>query len=99
MPSTKEVCYVVWGTTGEYSDRSEWQVAAYTNKGQAEAHAAKLNELVAPIKDTYWSGEGRRFKTEYDPKFSMDYTGTKYGVVELPLCCHVDEFLEHHSTL
>lgn len=97
----KEVCYVVHGTTGEYSDRSEWQVAVYTNREQADWHAAKLNELVAKFaRDGDATYEERdAFRTEYDPRCNIDYTGVRYGVVALPLCCHVDEFLEHHSTL
>lgn len=30
--------YVVVGTTGEYSDRIEWQVCAYRDEEQAKAH-------------------------------------------------------------
>lgn len=32
--------YVVFGSTGEYSDRSEWPVAVYPVKREAEAHVA-----------------------------------------------------------
>lgn len=77
--------YVVTGTTGEYSDRSEWLVRAYLSETEAEAHAekagAKAAELFATRSNKYRSPpEG---SNEHDPRMQMDYTGTTYFVQEV----------------
>lgn len=39
IPELAQRVYLVMGSTGEYSDRTEWCVAVYTNREQAELHA------------------------------------------------------------
>lgn len=45
--------YVVMGTTGEYSDRDEWAVCAYTSEDSAKTHVeratARARELFERI--------------------------------------------------
>ncbi len=74
--------WVVFGTTGEYSDRDEWPVRAFYSKSNAErlvaAATARANEIFAS--EEYQSGVN-----PYDPEMKMDYTGTTYYVVEVPI--------------
>ena len=37
--------WIVMGTTGEYSDRSEWPICVYTNKQAAEDHVEQATQL------------------------------------------------------
>lgn len=89
--------WVVMGTTGEYSDRSEWPVKAFRDERQAErfAMAAKIraSEIEATRKALGESGEWNNaadqalLKTnELDPDMKTVYTGTDYyamGPIEL----------------
>lgn len=90
--------YLVYGTTGEYSDRCEWFVAVSLNKDYAEQLAIRLNGLCEGVKrcyhwekefdeldeDSEWRKVGKEL-LELDPQFMVDYTGTKYYVDEIPL--------------
>lgn len=83
--------YIVSGTTGEYSDRSDWEVAAYYDKDQADLHAAKANEHAYKARDY-----GAKMENPFDPNMEGDpFTGTKYAVSEMKLFRHIDEFLEN----
>lgn len=91
-----EVTHVVFGMTGEYSDRSEWSVYAFSTSEAAEAYVsfltAKRAELI--VKITGKTGDDwllYEFREElqkqmraYDPEFSEDYTGTRWWVREVP---------------
>jgi hypothetical protein len=81
--------YVVIGQTGEYSDRSEWVVAAYRSEEDAKAHvvAATANADAwhafaqsCEGMDMEWSEQNERKKSAnpLDPFFECDYTGTRY---------------------
>lgn len=78
--------YIVGGTTGEYSDRSDWNVCAYKNEDRAEEHVRK-----AMLRAKELQGEYGRYSAipkgsnEFDPDMQMDYTGTEYyfATVEL----------------
>jgi len=91
--------YVVSGTCGEYSDRSEWTVKAFTTRESANAFA---DRLVATMQEL----GARRVRNEpgwvfperfsapqkihdamgaLDPSFSTDYTGTSYTVYPVDL--------------
>jgi len=79
--------YVVMGTTGEYSDRTEWPVKAFTVKRKAERLITLATEdakrLESERETTYSnSPEG---SSEHDPKIQMDYTGTEYFYYEVEL--------------
>ena len=84
--------YVVFGETGEYSDRSEWPVAAYSTGEMAEARAdslaAKYRELTenGTIITDYDQREAIETAMRiYDPEFRLDYTGTHWYVLSVPL--------------
>jgi hypothetical protein len=81
--------YIVFGTTGEYSDRSEWMVAAYTSEDNAKQHVLKATEHANAWQERRNSHEldaltwGEWYALEkssnpLDPAFKMDNTGTTY---------------------
>jgi hypothetical protein len=81
--------WVLFGMTGEYSDRQEWPVRAY--KDQAEAQAARERcDAYAHSAPDYWH-ETYETRGKYvannpdDPSMCLDYTGTEYGIYELEL--------------
>lgn len=75
----KRTIYVVVGTTGEYSDRSEWLVCAFVKEQDAKdlvVNASRRAQELAATRSSQYSIE--RAANEYDPKMEMDYTGTTY---------------------
>ena len=89
-----ETIYVVHGRTGEYSDRTEWVVAAYTDEASARQHieaaTKRANELqVLAEKD----GRGNIIlDNDFDKGMGMDYTGTSYWYCEIELYGDVLEY-------
>jgi len=91
--------FVVFGSSGEYSDRNEWMVCAFRTEAAAQA---KVTELETKMQELGLTREAHQFTTEYyakreemskqmrelDENFYMDYTGTSYYLVETEL---VDE--------
>lgn len=91
----KRMAYVLWGTTGEFSDRSEWVVAVYLDKERAEEHQRLAEKVVEGKQNLDWE-EKDNLRSLFDPNVQVDYNGTRYYIVEVPLVVHVDEFLELH---
>ena len=89
--TTDQMLYIVRGSTGEWSDRSDWMVRAYFTydeaKSEVERLTTKLDELIGG-RDVV-SYEARKEVTElmreFDEDFSMDYTGTSWWIREVPL--------------
>jgi hypothetical protein len=82
--------YVVIGTTGEYSDRSEWLVSAYYSEDDAKQHVLRADEYAKTIMssmahNSYDERMEARKNNPLDPSFDMDYTGTNYAYQELEL--------------
>lgn len=79
--------YAVVGVTGEWSDRREWPVAAYTDELSAQAHVEaatrRANEIFVATGD-YGPRDGHA--NEHDPAMEMDYTGTQYEIWAFGLC-------------
>ncbi len=73
--------YVVEGSTGEYSDRNEWPVAAFTDEALA-MEMVKRCEKFAPKDDLSYQAR-RAAKNPYDPNMKVDYTGTSYSYYEV----------------
>lgn len=78
-PAACSAVWVVVGETGEYSDYSEWNVAAFTDERQAEAfkdacqrEAEKVNGKHCEIRNG--------FRHAYDTQFHCEYSGTSYRV-------------------
>jgi hypothetical protein len=85
--------YIVQGSTGEYSDRTDWIVCAYTDKEKADEHATKAEAWGIgyagrwEVRD-YSAKEDvamENDKNPFDPNFRQDYTGTSYWVKECEL--------------
>lgn len=82
--------YVVTGATGEYADKSEWPVVAYTDEQDAQAKAvrcaqrAKSYELTRKGDPFAGNDPPAAYKDE-DPYLRVDYTGTSYSVVKVPV--------------
>lgn len=45
--------WLVWGTKGEYSNRSEWPVACYPDEASAQAAAVELKRLSRDLYEIY----------------------------------------------
>lgn len=90
--------FVLVGATGEYSDRSDWYVAAYLDKAQAERHQRQLEEYVS--RAGVAMNEKSNLRLDYeerdaflarpetkaiDPQMRIDYTGVAYFLVAVPL--------------
>jgi len=72
--------FVVQGSTGEYSDRTDWVVCAYKSEAAAKEHVMKAEkrakEIFAVSQGHIWQPEPSL--NEFDPGMIMDYTGTFY---------------------
>jgi len=86
--------YIVFGTTGEYSDRQEWPVCGYKERVRADKHADEamiwahlLKEKVDDEGKTVFENRDN-LVSPYDEDIRMDYTGTDYYVLEVDI---VDE--------
>jgi hypothetical protein len=78
--------FIVMGTTGEYSDRTEWPVIAYFDRASADKHAdaAMLEaKLIAGERSDRYTEAGR--ENPHDRDMKMSYTGTDYYVLAVPV--------------
>ena len=81
-----EKIWVVLGTTGEYSERSEWVVDAWRSEAEAQDRVeflkSRMHELGIGAYDRY----GTKYEAacvemrKEDACFSNDYTGTEWYV-------------------
>jgi len=83
--------HVVMGSTGEYSDRSEWPVLAFSSLEVAQTRVTlatqRAKEIEAQRESKYsLISEDDNLKNEYDPDMRMDYTGTIYFITTVELC-------------
>ena len=89
--------YVVIGTTGEYSDRSEWLVQAFEDSFAASMLVFRLEAVYKyhadkPDYARMWQDSHCEDSHEQmlidlhklDPLASVDYTGLRYSVTEVP---------------
>lgn len=83
-----ERIWIVAGTTGEYSDRSDWAVCAYRSEEAANRHVSKAQLRAKELEKAGWRSVypfSEREVNEYDHKMSMDYTGTEYFTYSVEL--------------
>lgn len=82
-----DLIYVVVGVTGEYEDRTEWNVVAYFDADAAAEHAEKANKFAEHFcKFRVIQGLDLTLKPNpWDENMRMDYTGTSYRVDEVKL--------------
>jgi hypothetical protein len=85
--------YIVMGTSGEYSDRDEWPVCAYSDKERAQQHVVDASNR-ARVLSQWRDADGKPWRysdapdkptNEYDPDMLMDYTETSYFLYETEL--------------
>jgi hypothetical protein len=75
--------YVVRGTTGEYSDRTEWLTRAFDYEADAVAFCdfLALERQKLPPNESWQDGQDiEAAMRAFDPGFSEDYTGTRWYV-------------------
>jgi len=83
--------YVVYGTTGEYSDRDEWPVKAFLAEVAAENFANELDNKATELGlhdgklDYRATNVQLPMLRELDPNASCDYTGVQYNFYEVDL--------------
>ncbi len=82
--------WVVMGWTGEYSDRSEWPVAAFMTEEAAQARVKALDEKMQEMPKEWRRNWDDREKVRahmgaLDPDYHEDYTGTGYFIYEVPV--------------
>lgn len=80
--------YIVTGSTGEYDDRYEWNVKAFSSKEKADDLCGALNKLMEGAsklkhKERYELQE--MIQESLDRLCSIDYTGTYYNIEILEL--------------
>jgi hypothetical protein len=71
--------FLVVGSTGQYSDHTEWNVMAYPTEEQANAHRDAA-QVVADSHKELARNYDFDFKNPHDPQYAIDYTGTSYRV-------------------
>ena len=87
--------HIVIGSTGEYSDRSEWMVAAYTEEEKAKTHVelanARARELGISFEDEMVrlsydeSSKAAQAMKPLDHRCHISYTGTGYHLQKVNL--------------
>lgn len=81
--------YIVFGQTGEYSDRNEWMVKGFFDKSKADAYEDACmkwsHKHKQMFRDLPEEAQEALKKTSPDPLFRCDYTGTDYYVAEVDI--------------
>ena len=92
--------WVLRGTTGEYSDRTDWIVAAYKKEDDAVKTQQDLSDLFAKmwkeVNGYWWEVEFNETTPEpiktlwdtikkIDSQITVDYTGVSWWVTEVEL--------------
>lgn len=91
--------YVLYGTTGEHSDKLTWPIGAYMCKDKAVERMNFLN-IVLIKHEVHWDSSNAVYRElidfdtviakmknlpNGDPNLRIDYTGSKYYIEEIPL--------------
>ncbi len=91
--------FIIFGTTGEYSDRSEWTVASYTDEDIAKGHvdAVEAEALAKGLKydneKHCMAAERDNVKLDLDPSIGhVDYTGVSYYYEKVMLYEDIQDF-------
>lgn len=85
--------FVVMGATGEYSDHSEWPIAAYLDEATAQTHVQLAQSRANEIRtwrnekgqEAYLLPYAERPRNEYDYDMQSDYSGTMYYLIAVLL--------------
>lgn len=79
-----EKIFVVYGSTGEYSDHTEWFVKAFSTEVKAKDFVVDVSRLAAAIREKYGVDNIPDRANTLDPKMEIDYTGVNYSYAEVP---------------
>lgn len=78
--------YIVYGISGEYSDRRDWDICAYPTKKLAKAHAAFAQQRAQEL---FINDQGRLAlpdgSNQYDRFMSVYDSDVQYSVFKLDL--------------
>ncbi len=84
--------FIVFGRTGEYSDRGEWPVRGFLDAAKAEAFEFESTKRAKVFFDEYNSlkytevwDEAQEAIRKFDPGFRCDYTGTDYYTIDVEI--------------
>ena len=82
--------YLVFGSTGEYSDRTEWVVGAFRSQPKAAELVVKLQALANTFDyehryDARQVEFAKLMAEAGDDRWHCDYTGTGYALEEVKL--------------
>lgn len=77
--------FVLFGHTGEYSDRQEWLVKAFVSQTLAEEVRDRCNAYAKAAPDDWDEREKYEANNPDDPSMTMQYTGTEYRIEETEL--------------
>lgn len=85
-----EKIWIVMGSTGEYSDRTEWTVDAWRSEKEAQDRVTFLEEKMQELGltvATYSDDQEAAIKVmrAHEPQFDLDYTGTRYFLCDTEL--------------
>jgi hypothetical protein len=88
--------FIIFGNTGEYSDRYEWPVAVVETEDAAKKYVAALDKQYLSI-PAQWHDDWPADRDDemaaimsLDPNFSCDYTGTTYHYKAAPFYKYVE---------
>jgi hypothetical protein len=79
--------YVVMGTAGEYSDRREWPVAAFTDDAVAAelvANASREAKRIHESSASRYIDDEAKWRNPFDPTCTVDYTCPRYFIMKVP---------------
>jgi len=79
--------FVVQGSTGEYSDRIEWLVAAFASEYEANERAANAKAEADRLFEETKVDPHKRYgtKNKFDDQMIMDWNSVIYGVIKIKL--------------
>lgn len=87
--SGTQTIWVVIGTTGEYSDRSEWLTKAFRSEESAKDYVLFLTKERQKLGTRSWNYEERekvgKVMKAFDHNYSEDYSGTEWYVSSVEL--------------
>jgi hypothetical protein len=79
--------YVLFGETGEYSDRQEWAIRGYTSEADANADCAALTLAAKAVRSRYRDPVSDAVRMRLTPHDALAEVGsdTTYSVTAVPV--------------
>lgn len=94
--------WIVYGSCGEYSDRTEWAVAIVDCEDDAKLMVTMLQQqylnIPQEMRENRWDHEDEmKAIMSLDPSFQCDYTGTSYFSGYAPHMTRLDIDMKHDA--